>query len=395
MTSDFTYDQRFHVGHVGQQREDFEAVDESVCFGFAPLDFEGEYRACPVGEVALVEGVVGVVGQSRVVDLLYLGVTGQEIDYAQGILDVTLDAQREGLEPLQQQEGVEGADGGAGVAQNHGPDAGDVGGGSGHVGKSGAVVAGVGLAQLGEFARGGPVEAARVDDDAAQRGAVAADELGGRVYHDVGSVFDGADEVGGAEGVVDDERDAVAVGYLGHGIDVDDARVGVAQRLDEDGLGVGLYGPLEVREVGRVDEGGGHAVGGQCVVEQVVGASVDGVGGDNVVAGDGQILDGVGDGGSSRGDGQCGDTPLECGDAPLEYILGRIAQTAVDVARLLQVEAGGGVGRVGKYVRGGLVDGYGPCVGGRVGLLLPHVELERFEMQFLRVHIRFCFYRLV
>ena len=325
-------DQRFHIGHVGQQREDFEAVDEPVSFGLAAFDFEGEYRAGSVGEVTLVEGVVGVVGQSRVVDLFYLGVTDQEIDYPQGILDMALNPQREGFESLQQQEGIEGADGGTGVAQNDGPYAGDEGGRAGHVGETGSVVAGVGLAQLGKLAGGGPVEAARVDDDATQRGAVAADELGGRVDYDVGAMFDGAYEVGGAEGVVDDERNAVAMGYIGYGIDVDDTRVGVAQRLDEDGFGVGPYGLLEIREVGRVDKGGGNAVGGQRVVEQVVGAAVDGVGRDDVVAGDGEVLEGVGHGSGSRGDGQGGYTPFEGGEALFEYILCGVTQPAVDVA---------------------------------------------------------------
>ena len=78
---------------------------------------------------------------------------------------------------------------------------------------------------------------------------MSADELGGRVYHDVGSVLDGADQVGGAEGVVDDQRQAVAVGYRGHGVDVEQRAVGIAHRLDEDGLGLGAYGLLEVREV--------------------------------------------------------------------------------------------------------------------------------------------------
>ena len=41
-----------------------------------------------------------------------------------------------------------------------------------------------------------------------------ANELGGGVDDDVGTVFDGPDEVRGAEGVVDDERDAVRMSKL-------------------------------------------------------------------------------------------------------------------------------------------------------------------------------------
>ena len=53
--------------------------------------------------------------------------------------------------------------------------------------------------------RGLPVEFAGVHDDAAQGGAVAAQELGGRVDHDIGAMRNGTDEIGRAEGVVDDQ----------------------------------------------------------------------------------------------------------------------------------------------------------------------------------------------
>ena len=51
---------------------------------------------------------------------------------------------------------------------------------------------------------GAPVELARVDEDAGDGGAVAADPLCGGVDDDVGAVLDGTDEVAaGAKGVVD------------------------------------------------------------------------------------------------------------------------------------------------------------------------------------------------
>ena len=82
------------------------------------------------------------------------------------------------------------------------------------------MVAGVGVSNVAVLAAGLPVELAAVHDDAAQGGAVAADELGGGVHHDVSAVLDGADQVRGAEGVVDDQRQAVLVGNGGNGINV-------------------------------------------------------------------------------------------------------------------------------------------------------------------------------
>ena len=104
---------------------------------------------------------------------------------------------------------------------------------------------------------------------------MAADELGGRVDHDVCAVLDGADQVRGAEGVVDDQRQAVLVGNGGNGINVGDIAVGVAQGLQIDGLGVGLDGVLHLGQIVSVDKGGGHAELGQGVLQQVVAAAVD------------------------------------------------------------------------------------------------------------------------
>ena len=59
-----------------------------------------------------------------------------------------------------------------------------------------------------------PVEPAAFDDHAAQGGAVAAEELGGGVDHDVRAVLDRPHEVRRAQGGVDDEGDAGVVRHL-------------------------------------------------------------------------------------------------------------------------------------------------------------------------------------
>ena len=78
---------------------------------------------------------------------------------------------------------------------------------------------------------------------------MAAEELGGGVDDDVGTVFDGPDEVRGAEGVVDDERDAVRMGQLRERLDVRDVGVRVAEGLDEDRFRIVLDGGLHFVEV--------------------------------------------------------------------------------------------------------------------------------------------------
>jgi hypothetical protein len=79
-----------------------------------------------------------------------------------------------------------------------------------------AVVAHVGLVQaLEALLVLGPRELAAVDDDAADAVAVAVHVLGERVHHDVGTVLDGAAQVGAGHGVVHDQWHTMVVRHLG------------------------------------------------------------------------------------------------------------------------------------------------------------------------------------
>ena len=80
-----------------------------------------------------------------------------------------------------------------------------------------------------------PVEISEVDDRAAHRGAVAAHELGERMDDDVGAVLDRPEQDRRRHRVVDDERDAVFVSYIGVSREVDDVAGGVADALAKDG----------------------------------------------------------------------------------------------------------------------------------------------------------------
>lgn len=93
---------------------------------------------------------------------------------------MTLHAQGQRFQSLQQDEGIERGDGGAGITQNDRTDTGDEGCRTCHIGKDGAVIAGVRLCQRGELVRiGFPRECTAVHNDTTQAGVVAADEFGG------------------------------------------------------------------------------------------------------------------------------------------------------------------------------------------------------------------------
>ena len=101
----------------------------------------------------------------------------------------------------------------------------------------------MGVSDLGVLSARLPIEVTAVDDHTAQRGAVAADELGCGVDNDVGAMLQRTEQIRGAESVVDDNRQTVLLGDLGDGVDVGDVRVGVAERLEIDDRGVVLDAP--------------------------------------------------------------------------------------------------------------------------------------------------------
>ena len=388
------------IGDIGQQREDLQMIDELEGLLLAALNVEGEDRRAAVGEILLIQGVVGVVGQAGVVDLLHLGMVGQELDDLFGVFIVAVQTQGERLGTLQQHPCVERADAAAQIAQDHGAHIGHKGGGAGSLGKADAVVTGVRLREGGEFAAGLPVKLAGVNDDAAQRGAVAADELGGRMDNDVGTMLDRADQVGRAEGVVDDKRNTVLVGDSGNGVNVGDVGVGVAKRFNIDSAGVVLNGSLDLGQVMGVDKSRLHTERGQRVGQQVGGAAVDGFLRHNVPAVLGQCLKGVVDGSGAGGNGQRGNAALQSRDALFKNILGGVGQAAVDVALGLQGKAVSGILGIGEHIGSGLVDGHRTGIGDGIGLLLADVQLKGLKMQFTLAHdkilisVFFCFFIL-
>src|SRR6201999_612952 len=102
------------------------------------------------------------------------------------------------------------------------------------------------------------------------------------------------------------------------------------------------------------------------VVEEVVGAPVEGRRRDDGVAYLGQV------GQRQRlcrlpaGGGQAADATFQRRHPLLDHSGGGVHDAGVDVARLGQAEEGGGVRRVPEGVRGRLVDGDRPGPGGRV-----------------------------
>ena len=151
-----------------------------------------------------------------------------------------------------------------------------------------------------------------------------ADELGGGVDHDVGAPLQRPAEVGGGEGVVDDQRQLMLAGYRSDRLDVQHVPAGVADRLTEECLGVGTDRLAPRLGIVGVDPGqlDGHLA--QHVLELIHGSAIEGGRGDDVITRLEQREQRRGLSGDAAGEGHRAGPALEAGDALLKHRDGRV-----------------------------------------------------------------------
>jgi hypothetical protein len=196
--------------------------------------------------VFLDQRMVGMVGQAGVIHPAHLGVALEVVRHRQRVLADAVHAQGEGFDALQDQEGIEGRDRRAGVAQRHDAAAADVGRGAEGLGVHHAVVGHIRRVEaLEALLVFGPGELAGIDDDAADAVAMAAEVFGQRMHHDVGAVLEGAAQVGRRHRVVHDQRHAGVMGDFRQRGQVDHVAQRVADRLAEQRLGAAVDQRLE------------------------------------------------------------------------------------------------------------------------------------------------------
>ena len=178
----------------------------------------------------------------------------EKVEHRRGILHVALHAQRQGLDALQQVEGVGRRKTRAEIAQAFGARPHDEGRRAEFLAEDDAVIAGIGLGDGRKLARGREVETAAVDDHAADRDAVAADPFGDRMHHDVGAELDRPAEIRRGEGIVDQQRHAGRVRDFRDLRDVEHFEARIADGLADHEPRVGADGGAEAVEVARLDE---------------------------------------------------------------------------------------------------------------------------------------------
>ncbi len=170
--------QRLGIADVGKVRKEFQPLDEATARLSAALYVEAEDRPRPLGQQALRHGMVGMLRQLGRGDALDSRIGFQEGDHLARVLAVPGDAQRQGLQSLQQVERRLRRHAAAEIAHTLGAGAHDEGVRAKLLGKVDAVIACIGFGQRRELPRGLPVEAAGLHDHAADRHAMPANELG-------------------------------------------------------------------------------------------------------------------------------------------------------------------------------------------------------------------------
>ena len=99
-------DQRLGVADIGQVRQEFDAVDELLTGCSTALDAESEDGTGAFRQVFACQFMVAVVFQPGVIDPGDFRVILQVAGDGQGIGSMPVHAQRQGLDALQQQEGI-------------------------------------------------------------------------------------------------------------------------------------------------------------------------------------------------------------------------------------------------------------------------------------------------
>ncbi len=218
-------------------------------------------------------------------------------------------------------------------------------------------------------------------DDAADARAVAADELGRRMDHDVGAPFDRAAQVRRRERVVDEQRQLVVVRDRCDGLDVEHVSGRVADRLGVERLRVrpdrcppciGVIG-IDPRELDV------HLA--QQVLELVDRPAVERGRRDHMIARLQQCEERGRLRGDTAGERDPAAAAFEVRHAFLEHRDGRVHDARVRVAVLLQVEVRRRRLRILEHVAGRLEDRHRACAGVRVGSL-PGVQLPGLEPEF-------------
>lgn len=164
---------------------------------------------------------------------------------------------------------------------------------------------------------------------------------------------------------------------LGHCFDIEGQEIGITERFRIDRLG--LVGDLRFDRFGiGIRERHLDPHSGQRVVEQVVGTAIEAGGGNDLIPGASQCLNGRDFGGLTGRKGKTHRAAFERGDPLFEDIGRRIHDPRIDIPEFLQCEQIGGMFGTVELERRGHKDRDREGFRGRIGNP-PHMQRLCFE----------------
>ena len=247
-----------------------------------------------------------------------------------------LDAERERLETLNEDEAIRGTQAATEVTQPFDTSTDDEGSRAKRLAVAKTVIARAGLGEVGEVTVR-PVELTRVDDCTTHRRTITAEVLRQRVDHDVSTMINGPAEHR-CQRIIYGEGEAVSMGNISYSGDIDEVELGVAQRLSVDELGIGLDSCLEVLRILGIDEGRRDTEAGQRDAQEIIRTAVDAGGGYDMVTSAQQGEDRRSDSAHAacRSDGTY--TTFEGCQALLQDVGRGVIEAGIEVCRDLQVK---------------------------------------------------------
>ena len=337
------------VAHEGERLDELHARLE------AALDAEGKQRSRALGHVAPGECVVLAVRQSRVIHPRDFRMLAQERRDTHGVGAVAVHAHGQRLDSDQQLPRIEGRDRRAVHAHDF----------HARLHREAEVAEGLEEAHAVIPLRGFrhrlvlavvPRKLAAFDEYPAHRRAVPAQELGGRMHHDIGAMQERLAQVRRSRGVVHDERDARFARDGTHRREIDHVDGGVAQCFREDRLRVRTQRLAEIAGIVGIDERRLDPELAEIHREHRMRTAVKLVGRHHVVARLEDIEQRHHFRRLPRRRRHRGAPAFKGCYALLEYRRGGIRKSRVDVAERLQVEKTRRVFRAIEDVRGRLVE---------------------------------------
>ena len=194
---------------------------------------------------------------------------------------------------------------------------------------------------------------------------MASDIFGGGCDDDVGAVLDWTDEAN-PDRIIDNEGHAGFVGDASQGGKVRDVELGVADGFGVDRPGARGDGFAESGEVLRIHEVHGASQLRQSVMEELVSAAIEVIGGNDFVSEAGDIEHGQRGGRLAGRYGQRAHAAFDGRHPVLKHVGGRVHDPRINVPEFLQGKEVRGVLGALERERSGLVNRHRARAGGRI-----------------------------